>query len=105
MSSSTPGIAPTAVGSMLLLATTTLEKLQTVPKVFWVNAAIFILGGILAIVLLRHAARMNKMVLSMIIVVALTTVGFQWIWERNEPRFMTPVIDTIAPFFPSKNAF
>jgi uncharacterized membrane protein YqjE len=90
---------------MLLLATTTLEKLQAVPTRFWINAVIFILGGILAIVLLRHAARMNKMVLTMIVVVVLTTVGFQWIYERNEPRFLTPYINLIAPFFPSKNTF
>lgn len=90
---------------MLLLATTTLEKLQAVPSRFWINAAIFIIGGWIAIMLVRHAARMNKMVLTMIIVVVMTTVGFQWIWERNEPRFLTPYVNLIAPFFPSKGSF
>ena len=90
---------------MLLLATTTLEKLQAVPTRFWINAAIFIIGGWIAIMLVRHAARMNKMVLTMIIVVVMTTVGFQWIWERNEPRFLTPYVNLIAPFFPSKGSF
>ncbi|MEJ6733009.1 MAG: hypothetical protein ACKVI3_05100 [Verrucomicrobiia bacterium] len=75
---------------MFLFATTTLEKLQAVPQRFWVNAAIFIIGGWVAIMLIRHAARMNRMVLTMIILVSFTTVGFQWIWERNEPRFLTP---------------
>lgn len=90
---------------MLLLATTTLEKLQAVPARFWINAAIFIVGGWIAIMLVRNAARMNKMVLTMIIVVVVTTVGFQWIWERNEPAFLTPYINLIAPFFPSKGSF
>lgn len=89
----------------LLIATTTLEKLQAVPTRFWINVAIFVLGGWLTIVLLRHAARMNRMVLTMIIVVAVTTVGFQWIYERNEPRFLTPYVNLIAPFFPSKGTF
>tara|TARA_B110000305_G_C19453073_1_gene649212 strand:+ start:771 stop:998 length:228 start_codon:yes stop_codon:yes gene_type:complete len=75
---------------VFLFATTTLEKLQAVPQRFWVNAAIFIIGGWVAIMLIRHAARMNRMVLTMIILVSFTTVGFQWIWERNEPRFLTP---------------
>ena len=75
---------------MFLFATTTLEKLQAGPQRFWVNAAIFIIGGWVAIMLIRHAARMNRMVLTMIILVSFTTVGFQWIWERNEPRFLTP---------------
>ncbi len=90
---------------MLLLATTTLEKLQAVPARFWINAVIFIVGGWIAIMLVRNAARMNKMVLTMIIVVVVTTVGFQWIWERNEPAFLTPYINLIAPFFPSKGSF
>lgn len=90
---------------MLLFATTTLEKLQAVPQRFWINAAIFIIGGWGAIMLIRHAARMNRMVLTMIILVSFTTVGFQWIWERNEPRFLTPYINVIAPIFPSKTSF
>ncbi len=90
---------------LLLLATTTLEKLQAVPTRFWINTLIFIAGGWLAIMLVRHAAKMNKMVLAMIIIVSLSTVGFQWIYERNEPRFLTPYINLIAPFFPSKDTF
>jgi hypothetical protein len=90
---------------MLFLATTTLEKLQAVPPRFWINTAIFIIGGWIAIMLVRHAARMNRMVLIMTILVVITTVGFQWIWERNEPRFLTPYINLIAPFFPSKDSF
>ena len=90
---------------LLLLATTTLEKLQAVPTRFWINTLFLIVGGWLAIMLVRHAAKMNKMVLTMIIVVALTTVGFQWIYERNEPRFLTPYINIVAPFFPSKGAW
>lgn len=90
---------------MLLLATTTLEKLQAVPTRFWINTVIFIVLGWLSIMLLRHAARMNRMVLIMIIVVVTTTVGFQWIWERNEPQFLTPYVNLIAPFFPSKGSF
>ena len=55
--------------------------------------------------LLPHAAQMNKVVLAMVILVSTTTVGFQWIWERNEPRFLTPYVNLIAPFFPGKDAF
>lgn len=49
---------------LILLAVTTLEKLQAVPQRFWINAAIFIIGGWLAIMLLRHAAQMNKVILA-----------------------------------------
>jgi hypothetical protein len=29
-------------------------------------------------------------------------VGFQWVYERNEPKFMSSTIDKIAPYFPKK---
>lgn len=87
---------------MVWLAVTTLEKLQSVPRRFWVNASLVILGGLLAILLVRHAVRMNKLVLSLIIFLFVTVVCFQWIYERNEPRLLTPYVNKVAPFFPSK---
>lgn len=84
------------------LAVTTLEKLKTVPARFWVNVVLALAAGVVAVLLVRYAARMNKLILSLIIFLLLSVVGFQWIYERNEPRFMTPVIEKIAPFFPSK---
>jgi hypothetical protein len=87
---------------MLWLATTTLERLQTVPPRFWVNAAL-VVGGVLGVILLvRYAARMNKFILALIVFLMVTVVGFQWVFERNEPKFMTSTIDKIAPYFPSK---
>ena len=84
------------------LAVTTLEKLKTVPARFWVNVVLALAVGVVAVLLVRYAARMNKLILSLIIFLLLSVVGFQWIYERNEPRFMTPGIEKIAPFFPSK---
>ena len=90
---------------MLLLAVTTLEKLQAVPVRFWINAAIVIAGGALALVLVRHAARMNRYVLSLLILLFASTVGFQWIYERNEPRALTPIVDVLARFLPTKGFY
>lgn len=89
----------------MLLAVTTLEKLQAVPTRFWINASIVIAGGALALVLVRHAARMNKYVLTLLIGLFVSTVGFQWIYERNEPRALTPVVDMFAHFLPSKGFY
>lgn len=87
---------------MLLFAATALEKLQTVPKAFWFNALMAVGGFIVVVVLIRIAARMNKFVLGMIVFLFATVVCFQWIFERNEPKFLTPYVEKIAPFFPSK---
>jgi len=87
---------------MLLFAATALEKLQTVPKSFWVNALMAVGAFIVAVILIRNAARMNKFVLSLIVFLFFTVVCFQWIFERNEPKVLTPYVEKIAPFFPSK---
>lgn len=86
---------------MLLLAATALEKMQAVPSKVWVNFALGLLIFFAAVIIIRKAAEMNKVLLSVIIFVVLTTVAFNWVYSRNEPKFMTPFIDKIAGFFPT----
>ena len=87
---------------MLFLAASALEKAAQLPKSFWVNIVMAVAGLIIGVLLFQHAAQMNKLVLSLIIFLLVTVVGFQWVYERNEPRFLTRTIDGIAPYFPSK---
>jgi hypothetical protein len=97
-----PRRASNPVPMPLLLAATTLEKIQAVPTKFWLNTAIIILILMVAIIVIRKAAEMNKVVLSAIIFVVFSSVGFQWIYLRNEPKFMTPFIEPLSNFFPTK---
>ncbi|MGC4072062.1 MAG: hypothetical protein QM760_06010 [Nibricoccus sp.] len=89
---------------MLILAATTLEKVKTVPPMFWVKAVAVIAAFIVAVILIQKVFHMNKLVLALIIFVVSGIVGFTWVYERNEPAFMTPVIEAIAGsgFFPTK---
>ena len=89
----------------LAAAPTALEKLKHVPPAFWwkVGAAVLII--ILIAIALQRVAQMNKMVLAIIVLVIFSVVGVNWIYERNEPAFMTPIIDKIAPFLPSKGSY
>ena len=86
---------------MLLFAATTLEKLHEVPRQVWLNIGLGVLIFIVGFFILRAIAQMNKIILCIIVAVVLTLVGFNWVYSRNEPKFLTPVIDKIAPFFPS----
>jgi hypothetical protein len=90
---------------MPLFAVTALERLQKIPREFWWKAAIAVIAVIVAVTVLRKLARINKVVLAMIVFVVGVIVCFSWIYNRNEPRFLTPLVDKIAPFFPSKNSF
>lgn len=90
---------------MLVIAMTTLEKLQMVPTRFWLNALMLIAFGVITIILVRHAAEINRAVLSVIIILMITTIGFHWVYERNEPAAFSPLINKIAPLFPSKFSY
>lgn len=90
---------------LLIIASATLEKLQNLPQKFWINAGIFVGVIIAAVVIWRFIHNVNKIWLSVVIFLILAIVGFNWIYERNEPEFMTPVIAPLAEFFPSKGAY
>ena len=87
---------------MQILAAEALEKVQTIPFEFWWKSALFVAIFVAVVVALRKLARMNKVVLAVLAVVVFSIIGFNWIYQRNEPAFMTPVIDKMAPFFPTK---
>ena len=92
---------------MLLLAATTLEKLKAVPPMFWVKVAGVIAVILIGAIVLQKVAHMNKMVLGAIAFVVCGVLGFTWVYERNEPKFMSWLIDPIASsgFFPTKEGY
>ena len=90
---------------MLLLAVTALEKIQTLPPAIWLKIGIAIGAFILTIFLFRRVMKMNKIIAAVIVFVVCTVVFFSWVYNRNEPAFMTPLVERIAPFFPSAGAY
>ena len=90
---------------MLFLATTGLDKIKAVPPAFWWKLGAAVLCIVVFAIVLQKVAQMNKIVLAVICLVIFTVVGVNWIYERNEPAFMTPIIDKVAPFLPSKGSY
>jgi hypothetical protein len=84
-----------------------LDKLQNVSGQFWIKLILgaVVLAGI--IFLFKKAMGMNKIILSIIIAVVIGIFGVSWVYNRNEPAFMTPIIEPIANsgFFPTKGAY
>jgi hypothetical protein len=90
---------------MLIAAASTApaaEKLRHIPMDFWWRIGVAVLAIVAAVILLRKLARVNKVVLAVVVLVVLSIIGFNWIYERNEPAWATPVIEKIAEFLPSK---
>ncbi len=90
---------------MLLFAVSALEKVSQVPNKVWLNIAMGFLILFAVVYFAKQAAQVNKIWLTIIVAVVLAMVGFNWIYSRNEPKFLTPFVDKLAPFFPSASGY
>lgn len=90
---------------MPFFAITALEKVKTLPPEIWLKIGIAISAFCLTVFLFRRVMKMNKLIASIILFVAGTIVFFSWVYNRNEPKFMTPIVEKIAPFFPSAGSY
>jgi hypothetical protein len=87
---------------MPIFALTTLQKLKQVPAQLWVYLALGVLGLCLVVYAARRLRHLNAIVWIVIGCFVCGLLFFNWVYERNEPKFLTPVVEKIAPFFPSK---
>ena len=90
---------------MILLAVTAIEKIQTLKPEVWLKIGIVVVGFLVAVLLFRRIMRMNKIIAGVVVFVGISVLFFSWVYNRNEPRFMTPIIEKVAPFFPSAGAY
>jgi len=86
-------------------AATTLEKLQSIPPAFWGKVGLGIAAVIVVFIIIQKVLKINKFVLGGIIFIGGGLMWFNWIYHRTEPKFLTPLVDRIAPFFPSAGAY
>jgi hypothetical protein len=78
--------------------------LRDITPEFWMKIGLAVLGLIVVIVVLRKLAKVNKVVLAIGTLLVLSIVGFNWIYERNEPAWATPAVKWLANYFPTKDA-
>ena len=90
---------------MPLLAVTAVEKLKTLPPDVWLKIGAAVGAFILAVLIFRRVMKMNKLIAGIIVLVAGSIFFFSWIYNRNEPKFMTPIVEKLAPFFPSAGSY
>jgi hypothetical protein len=84
---------------------TTLQRLQRIPPAFWMKLGIAVGAVIVVFIVLRSVLKINKFVLGGAAFVGAGLIWFNWIYHRNEPKFLTPLVDRIAPFFPAAGAY
>lgn len=89
----------------LLLAQSALDKMKTLPPDVWLKIGIVVVGIIVVVLVFRRLMKVNKLIGGIIVVMVCSILFFSWVYNRNEPKFLTPVIEKIAPFFPSAGAY
>jgi hypothetical protein len=90
---------------MPLLAQSAFDKMKTLPPDVWLKIGIVIFAFIVAVFIFRRIVKVNKIIGSIIIVVVGSIIFFSWVYNRNEPKFLTPIVEKIAPFFPTAGAY
>jgi amino acid transporter len=90
---------------MPLLAQSALDKMKTLPPDVWLKIGIVIFAIIVVVFIARRLVKMNKIIGSIIVAVVGSIVFFSWVYNRNEPKFLTPIVERIAPFFPTAGAY
>lgn len=90
---------------VLAAATTALDKLRQIPVEFWLRTAAAIAVVVVVVIALRKLAKVNKAVLFGVVLLGSTLLGFNWIYERNEPSWATPAVGFLAEYLPSKTTY
>ena len=80
------------------------DRLREIPPEFWVKIGIAILIFVGVVIALRKLAKVNKIVLTIVVLLVVSIIGFNWIYERNEPAWATPAVSWLANYFPTKGA-
>ena len=90
---------------MRLFAVSALEKLKNQPPEIWLKVGIAVLAVLVVVFVVRRVLQMNKVIAGVLIFVVGAVVFFSWVYNRNEPKSLTPIVRAVAPFFPSAGAY
>lgn len=89
----------------LLLAVakpTVWEKLQSVPTATWVSVLVAVLILILLVRVWKTLREFNEFAPWIALVMVGGSVLLYWTYERTEPKILSPVMDVLSQYLPSK---
>jgi MFS superfamily sulfate permease-like transporter len=78
------------------------EQLRRVPKETWINLAIGVVALVVLIRLWRALRQINEYAPYIAAVFTGAVLFLTMVYYRNEPRFLTPIVEPLTSFFPTK---
>jgi uncharacterized protein YacL len=79
--------------------------LKNLPPDFLFKTTIFVIGVLLAVLAYRIYRNSNRLLLGIFVSVVIAVVFFNWVYNRTEPKWLTPVIEKVAKIFPTKDYY
>jgi multisubunit Na+/H+ antiporter MnhB subunit len=76
---------------------------KDLPPDFLFKTTIFAVGVLLAVLAYRIYRNSNRLLLGMFVSVVIAVVFFNWVYNRTEPKWLTPFVDKLALFMPTKD--
>lgn len=72
------------------------------PESDWLRFGILLLALLALLQVMRLVSRINRTFLLVVFGMGMFMLFSTWVRHRNEPTFLTPVVDAVAPYFPTK---
>jgi len=89
---------------MYWLAALQMSKItEKLPPDFLMKTGLFLLVVLVIVIAVKIYQGSNKIMLSIFLCAVFGIFFFSWIYNRNEPAFLTPIIEPISQFFPTKD--
>lgn len=80
------------------------QSLQPLYNQPWFPYAIGVVGILFAYSVFMSLKSLPKLVMYPIIAAACVIVFMNWVYNRNEPAVLTPLIDMLTPWLPSRGS-
>ena len=78
------------------------ESLQPLYSQPWFPYALGVIGALFAYSVFRTLSKLPKLVMYPIVGATCVIICINWVCYRNESEMLTPIVDAIAPWLPSK---
>ncbi len=97
----TTGVHPIALAAMAAQSSVE-DQLRRVPKEAWINLAIGVVAIIVLVRLWRGLRQNNEYAPSIAATFTAGVLFLTMVYYRNEPKFLTPLVEPLTSFFPTK---
>jgi hypothetical protein len=82
------------------LAATKLTEMM--PQSDWLRFGVLLLALLAVLQITRLVGRANRTFLLVVVGMGTFMLFANWVRYRNEPTFLSPVVEAVAPYFPTK---